>query len=461
MPREDAIETITTMTVQKPLVLLCAHGATGHFMPVLTIAAEMVVRGLEVTFVTATARKERVEAVGARFIPIQGELADVTNTEAVIEKIAPLRNSIAPGPLQVAYDMEVFFVNPIEGQYAALQTALKILTKEHPGRPIILGYEALYMGAIPLVLDGPGIKPTASFGIGAMPVLLSSIDTAPFGPGLPPDSSPEGRTRNIAMNKEVMEGMFAKPNALFHETLREMGIKSSLPFFLDAPYHVGNRFLQMCIPSVEYPRSDVPPTLQFAGCCPKHQRDAFMHAPSWWAEITQKESKTIVFVSQGTVSPDHTNLIIPTIQALEDRSDIIVIAALGRKGATIGGGTVIPKNARVFDWIPYDEVLPHAKVFVTNGGYGSLQHAVSNMTPMVIAGAGEDKPEVAARAEWAGMAVNLRTGTPSPEQVREAVDRILGDPKYERRCHELGNEAKTYNTFDIVQKTIEDLAAGK
>jgi hypothetical protein len=39
----------------------------------------------------------------------------------------------------------------------------------------------------------------------------------------------------------------------------------------------------------------------------------------------------------------------------------------------------------------------------------------------------EDKAEVSMRGEWAGIAVNLRTNTPSPEAIRDGVDRILID----------------------------------
>ena len=56
---------------------------------------------------------------------------------------------------------------------------------------------------------------------------------------------------------------------------------------------------------------------------------------------------------------------------------------------------------------------------------------------MIIGGATEDKPEVAARAEWAGIGVNLRTGSPSPEQVRAAAEEIFANSRYKARCREL------------------------
>ena len=93
-----------------------------------------------------------------------------------------------------------------------------------------------------LLLDGPGIKPTAAFGIG---VMLSCIDTAPFGACLPPDSSPEGFARNIAMNDVVREEIFAEPIARYQQAMSDIGIKKALPFLLDAPYIVYAKTLSL------------------------------------------------------------------------------------------------------------------------------------------------------------------------------------------------------------------------
>jgi UDP:flavonoid glycosyltransferase YjiC (YdhE family) len=94
-----------------------------------------------------------------------------------------------------------------------------------------------------------------------------------------------------------------------------------------------------------------------------------------------------------------SDLIIPTMTALAEREDILVVVALGKKGAALPAGTTIPANSRVTDFIPFDDLLPHCSLFITNGGYGAFQHAISNGTPLIVAGTTEDKPEVAARAE--------------------------------------------------------------
>lgn len=168
-----------------------------------------------------------------------------------------------------------------------------------------------------------------------------------------------------------------------------------------------------------------------------------------------------MFVCQGTVALDYTDLIIPTMAALQHRPNTIVVVALGKRGVTLPEDVFVPANARVADYVPYDEILPLSSVFITNGGYGAFQHGMSNGTPMVVGGAGEDKPEVTARVEWCGLGVNLKTGKPTQEQILEGVDEVIKNPKYRKRAKELEAEMATFDPMSVIADSIDELAALK
>lgn len=334
-----------------------------------------------------------------------------------------------------------------------------MLTEKHPGRPIVQVAEGAFWGALVSTQGARGLKPTASLGIGIIPMALSSIDTAPFGPGFPPDSSPEGRERNKAGHAGVQQGIFAQPQKIFKEAFEQFGASTGLISLMDSIYLMNDRFLQMCTPSAEYPRSDAPPSIRFAGGLPKGKRDR-VELPAWWKEVLENNGKKIVAVSQGSIRQNHSETSIPTMEALKDREDILIVVALGKKGAALPDDFAVPSNARVADFIPFDDLLPHCAAFVTNGGYGAFQHSISNATPIVVGGATEDKPEVAARAEWTGMGINLKTGTPTPEAIRNAVDEILGNSKYKNRALEMEAEMSAFDPMSVVAKNIDELAAG-
>ena len=258
----------------------------------------------------------------------------------------------------------------------------------------------------------------------------------------------------------VHQGWLAQAQKKFVELIEATGASTPKRHIFDLMYLGPDRFLQMCIPSAEYPRSDAPSSIRFAGGLPKGKRDASTTQPSWWNNIVNPNGKKIIAVCQGSIALNYDDLTIPTMEAFKTCDDIIVLVVLGKKGATLAADVPIPSNTRIADFIPFDELLPFCSVFITNGGYGAFQHAISNGTPIIVGGATEDKSEVAARVEWTGIGVNLKTGTPSTQALRDAVDQILKDPKYQLRGKELQEEMATWDPMSIVAKNIDELGAG-
>ena len=108
----------------------------------------------------------------------------------------------------------------------------------------------------------------------------------------------------------------------------------------------------------------------------------------------------------------------------------------------------------MIDYLPYDAILPYTSVFVMNAGYGGFLHGITNGVPMVLGGETEDKPEIAMRGEWSGVAVNLRTGRPTPAQVLEGVEEVLADARFKQRVEEVRRENERMKVFDVVEREI-------
>jgi len=62
-----------------------------------------------------------------------------------------------------------------------------------------------------------------------------------------------------------------------------------------------------------------------------------------------------------------------------------------------------------------------------NGGFGSTQNALSHGIPFIIAGATENKMEVATRLEYLGAGITLREQKPSSSNIKKAVMKIISD----------------------------------
>lgn len=333
---------------------------------------------------------------------------------------------------------------------------MKMLNDKHPNRPIILMTETLNFGGFPTLLGAPGIRPDGFVAIGLNPILLTSVDHPPFGSGLSPDSSPEGRRRNKVAN-EAQRKNFAPAQDAYAEALKSVGAKRPDEFLLDALYTLPDRFVQMCTPSVEYPRSDAPKTLRFAGGYPTSHQLKEPVRPAWWNKVVVHKTKKIIFVCQGTVAMDFDQLVIPTLAAFKGRTDVSVVIALGRKYASLPSDVEVPENCVVEEYIPYDHMLPYCDVFVTTGGYGSIQRALIHGTPLVMAGTTEAKPEAAARGGWAGVGLNLRTSYPTVRQLGEAIDEVLHNQKYKVKASKIQAEMSAQSPIGVVMETIEEL----
>ena len=96
----------------------------------------------------------------------------------------------------------------------------------------------------------------------------------------------------------------------------------------------------------------------------------------------------------------------------------------------------------------------HTDVLVSNAGYGSVQLALSHGVPMMLAGATEDKPEVSARAAWAGAAVNLATNQPGVAGLRKAVEAVLAEPHYRTHAERLQSECASHGALAEISAAL-------
>jgi UDP:flavonoid glycosyltransferase YjiC (YdhE family) len=160
---------------------------------------------------------------------------------------------------------------------------------------------------------------------------------------------------------------------------------------------------------------------------------------------------------------DFGKLLVPALRGLATEYVLVVASTGGRPVSALLErlGGPLPSNARVDTFLPYDQLLSHTDLMITNGGFGGVQRALSYGVPLVVAGTTEDKPEVAGRVAWSGTGINMRTGTPSPTRLRRAVRSALADPRYRIEAARLRREIiGAGDPLATVADTIESLVSG-
>lgn len=415
-----------------------------HTSNPLPFAARLIERGHRVLWYSGAVFHPQIEAIGAEPLPYVDaedfggkDLTDHWSHYRELSPIQTLRRVFA----------EVF-VGHAPGRVADLR---RIIADNHVDAMLCDGL----MVGVGMVSELDGI-PWATFGDGPLP--FEEADTPPFGPGLQPMRGPIGRWRNATIKAVARRFIFADANREYRRIRADLALPAADDFVLEemsSPY----LHLQGCTPGFEYPHRSLPPQVHWVGALrPDPPRN--WTPPTWWSDVIDSD-RPVVLVSQGSIRPDVSELLLPTISGLAD-TDLLVVVTTGQGDpdeliARLGGQ--LPSNVRVTRFIPYGLMLEHATVFVTNGGYTGVTLSLAQGVPIVQAGMTEEKAEIAARISWTGVGLALGTTTPTPAAVRGAVLRVLADREIQAAVSRLQAEMAQHDAGREGAELLEQLAA--
>jgi hypothetical protein len=161
--------------------------------------------------------------------------------------------------------------------------------------------------------------------------MLSSADTAPFGMARQPGAA---QVDYRAMNWVVHHLLFGGTQARANRVLSKLG-SGSIPVFLPDWPRLADRMLQFSVPALEYPRTDLPDSVIFAGPVLPAPPPA-VTLPGWWPDLAA--ARTVIHVTQGTWdNADLDRLIGPAIRGLANDDVLVVISTGGRPASAVPG----------------------------------------------------------------------------------------------------------------------------
>src|SRR5258708_2807243 len=424
-------------------ILIASTPATGHLNPLLAIGHILIAEGHEVVGLWGSAFRERIESIGAEFRPLPAG-ADLDLRDLL--SVAPELKDIPPGPEWLRVVCERVFVDTVPAQHKGLQQVLRDFPAD-----VIIGDDMIF-GVLPMLL-GPRAKRPAIVLCGTSILHWRRADGAPYFAGLPPATTPAQLKEYAAIAQEHDRIIYEPVGRRLNRLLKDLGVGPLSTPPLDSGVELADAYMQLTAPSFEFPR-DLPPSVHFVGAPPIIPNQAPL--PSWAHELD--DSRKVVLVTQGTVANhDFGLLIAPTLAALAYEPHLVVsVTAVGRPIDAIPGP--IPGNARLASYLPFDWVLPKVDVFVTNGGYGSVNQAMSFGIPLVTAGLTEDKADVSAGVAWSGVWISLPTTHPTPQALREPVRTVLDKPNYRSRASLMADEFNGIDTQSEILRIVSQVS---
>ncbi len=424
-------------------ILIASTPATGHLNPLLAIGHILIAGGHDVGFLSGSVLRDRIEGIGAKFhaLPAGADL-DLRS----IDTVFPELTTMAPGPDWLRTVMERVFVDAVPAQHQGLQQVLQSFPAD-----VVIGDDMLF-GVLPMLL-GPRSKRPPIVLCGTSFLHWCRDDGAPHFIGLPPATTQAQRDEYAAIYQEHDRLIYQPVADRLNRSLEQMGAEPLSMTLFDSVVHLADAYLQLTVPSFEFPR-EFPRSVHFVGTPPIIPNQAPL--PSWANELDG--SRKIVLVTQGTVANHNFDLLVaPTLQALANEPDVLVVATAGGRPIEAIPGP-IPGNARLARYLPFEWVLPKADVLVTNGGYGSVNQAMSFGIPLVTAGLTEDKADVNARVAWSEVGINLATNEPTPQALRAAVRAVLDTPNCRSRASLMAAEFEAMDTRSEIVRIVDRIA---
>jgi len=418
--------------------LLMTAPADGHVIPCLSTAQNLIERGHAIEWITGRKYRILIDNIGAGFHALPREID--TGEMEIYDSYPRLKE--LRGLAAVKFSLKNVFLDASIPQIEAINDVLKNHTVD-----VLVGDTVSFGLFLRSEMRGP---PCAMLNL--LPLSTASRDTAPFGLGLLPGKNVLTKTRdrmlNFIVNHVILRDITAHANCIRNRLSLE---PLNAPFFV-AGFQIPSLVMHVSTPAFEYPRTDQPSNIHYIGPI-QPELSIDYQPPLWWAELD--DSDPVILINQGTVAKDLKDLLIPAVKGLSDLQMLVIAVPVND-----GELQECPHNIRAEPFIPFAKLLPQVDVMVTNGGYGGVQMALSHGVPLVIAGATEDKMEVATRVEWAGVGINLRNQRPSPDGIRNAVTEILSNPVYQQNAKRVQADFAKYDAPTRAAELLEMLARG-
>jgi UDP:flavonoid glycosyltransferase YjiC (YdhE family) len=187
-------------------------------------------------------------------------------------------------------------------------------------------------------------------------------------------------------------------------------------------------------PSFEDPAFEPFPNL-FNARPELYEQDA--DVPSWLEDLG---SRPIVYVGLGSVfnaNPDLFQLV--GLALGQEPVDVILATGNAFPAEALGD---LPGNVHVGGYLPQSKIVARASVVVSHAGYNTAIGALAHGVPMYCIPMGADQPYNAGKvvAAGAGLSAKIYEGPPvagpppftppAPNEVRDAVRRLLEEPTF-------------------------------
>ncbi|PEF51264.1 MULTISPECIES: macrolide family glycosyltransferase [Bacillus cereus group] len=387
-------------------VLVINFPGEGHINPTLAVVSELIQRGETVVSYCIEDYRKKVEATGAEFRVFENFLSQINIMERVNEGGSPL----------------TMLSHMIEAS-ERIVTQIVEETKEEKYDYLIYDNHFPVGRIIANILQLPSVSSCTTFAVNQYINFHDGQE---------------------ARQVDEMDPLYQSCLAGMERWNKQYGMKCNSMY--DIMNHPGD--ITIVYTSKEYqPRSEVfDESYKFVGPSIATRKEV----GSFPTEDLKNEK--VIFISMGTVFNEQPALYEKCFEAFKD-VDATVVLVVGKK-INISQFENIPKNFKLYNYVPQLEVLQHADVFVTHGGMNSSSEALYYGVPLVVIPVTGDQPFVAKRLTEVGAGIRLNRNELTSELLRETVKKVMDDVTFKENSRKVGESLRNAGGY---QRAVEEI----
>ena len=423
-------------------ILFATFGSLGDLHPYIALALELTRRGHQPVIASFGMHRAAVETAGIAFAALRPDLAQFGDNTAIVQRLFADHSG-------AAYLVKEMFMPHVRDSYHDLNRAAE-------GCDLVVSHPLTF--AAPLVAQKRGL-PWASTVLAPMS-LLSCIAPPLIGPapwmqsvralGVTPYRLMFGLAKIIGKRWE-------KP---LHDLRVELNLPPSPPVQFEGQYspHLN---LALFSPLLAAPQADWPAHTVMSGFPRYDGKPADAALQTALQGFLDAGDAPLVFglgSSAVMVAGDFWWHAIAAAQALSRRAILLTGMPPEQLGPLLPSfPPSFPPSIRVFEYLPYSTVFPHAAAVIHQAGIGTLAQALAAGRPQLIVPVAFDQPDNAQRAAALGVARVLPFKKVTAKTLTDELRVLLNQPAYARRAQAVATALAGETPLDTACDQLEAL----
>jgi MGT family glycosyltransferase len=164
------------------------------------------------------------------------------------------------------------------------------------------------------------------------------------------------------------------------------------------------------------------------------------------------EGSSLVYLSLGSLGSADVDLMKRLVSVLAETPHRYIVS----KGPQHAGWDLAP-NMWGAEFLPQTTLLPLVDLVITHGGNNTTTEAFHHGKPTIVLPQFWDQYDNAQRVDETGFGVRLRTYDFDDDELRGAVDRLLGDVALRTRLEEIGAEIRRRDGLTKAADVLEQV----